>query len=182
MDVMENFEKPWFISGGWVVDIALGKLTREHDDLDICIYREDAKEALRYFENWEIKVAVPGEGRLVDYEQFSDLSLPRYCLHLFREKNFIEILLTERVGDEVFFRKNKNITMGTNDFALKDSAGRPFVNPVWQLLFKSLNPRGKDNEDFNNYLSIMNDRQKLWLASGIRIMKPDSVWLAKLSV
>jgi hypothetical protein len=41
--------------------------------------------------------------------------------------------------------------MHTNDFALKDRQGRPFVNPVWQLLFKSLNPREKDNEDFNNY-------------------------------
>lgn len=182
MDVMKNFQQPWFISGGWVVDIALGRVTREHDDLDICIYREDAKEALQYFEDWEIKVAVPGENRLVDYEQFSDLSLPRYCLHLFREKDFIEILLTEREGDEVLFRKNKNISMRINDFSLKDCDGRPFVNPVWQLLFKSLNPRDKDNEDFINYLPIINDQQKLWLTSGIRILKPDSEWLTELTV
>ncbi|WNR46908.1 nucleotidyltransferase domain-containing protein [Paenibacillus roseipurpureus] len=58
MSEMKNFQKPWFISGGWVIDIALGKVTREHDDLDICIYREDANEALRYFDDWEIKVAV----------------------------------------------------------------------------------------------------------------------------
>ncbi|MFD2610827.1 nucleotidyltransferase domain-containing protein [Paenibacillus gansuensis] len=179
---MKNFQKSWFIAGGWVVDIALGRVTREHDDLDICIYREDAKEALRYFKDWEIKVAVPGESRLVDYTHFSDLSLPRYCLHLFREKDFIEILLTERVENEVVFRKNKNITMHINEFSLKDRQGRPFVNPVWQLLFKSLNPREKDDEDFNNYVTIMDDQQKLWLASGIRIMKPDSVWLEKLTV
>lgn len=182
MNVMKNFQKPWFISGGWAVDIALGRITREHDDLDICIYREDVKEALEYFENWKIKVTVPGENRLVDYEQFSDLSLPRYSLHLFRDKDFIEILLTEREGDEVLFRKNKNITLHTDDFALNDREGRPFVNPLWQLLFKSLNPREKDNEDFNNYVIIMNDKQKLWLASGIRIMKPDSVWLEKLAL
>ncbi|WP_268618517.1 nucleotidyltransferase domain-containing protein [Paenibacillus alginolyticus] len=177
---MKNFQMPWFISGGWVIDIALGKVTREHDDLDICIYREDANEALRYFEDWEIKVAVPGENRLVGFEQIGDLSLPRYCLHLFRDKDFVEILLTERVEDKVLFRKNKNITMPINEFALKDCEGRPFVNPVWQLLFKSLNPREKDIEDFNNYVINMNDQQKLWLADGLRIMKPDSVWLEKL--
>ncbi|MDQ0897473.1 site-specific integrase [Paenibacillus sp. V4I7] len=42
--------------------------------------------------------------------------------------------------------------------------------------------REKDNEDFINYVSSMNDQQKLWLADGLRIMKPDSAWLEKLVV
>lgn len=182
MSVMKNFKKPWFIAGGWAIDIALGKVTREHHDLDICIFREDTEDVIRYFRDWDIKVAVPGEHRLVDYEQLSDLSLPRYCLHLFRDKDFIEILLTERREDKVLFRKNENITMHMNDFARKDRAERPYVNPVWQILFKSLHPREKDTEDFCNYLTVMNDQQKLWLTSGIRMMKPNSAWLEKLEV
>lgn len=173
MGIMKNFKKPWFIAGGWSIDIALGKVTRDHHDLDISIFREDIKDALRYFDDWVIKVAVPGENRLVDYEQFSDLTLPRYCLHLFRDNDFIEILLTERMEDQVLFRKNKNITMHINDFGLRDCAERPYVNPVWQLMFKCLSPRDKDSEDFYNYLIVMNDQQKLWLSNGIRMMKPD---------
>ncbi|GGG13011.1 hypothetical protein GCM10010912_66800 [Paenibacillus albidus] len=161
--------------------MALGRVTREHEDLDLCIYREDAAEALQYFQEWDIKVAVPGENRLVDYEKDSDLALPRYCLHLFRDKDFVEILLTEREGDEILFRKNKQITLPANDFALRDGEGRPYVNPVWQLLFKSLNPREKDHKDFFNSLPCLNDQQKLWLTSGIRTMKPDSEWLVELA-
>lgn len=118
-------------------------------------------------------MAVPGENRLVDYQQLSDISLPRYSLHLFREKDFIEILLTECRKDIVYFRKNNSITMPIDEFGLTNCAEVPFVNPAWQLLFKSLNPREKDIEDFQHYLPIMSDRQKDWLAKGIRRMKPN---------
>nr|WP_141500424.1 DUF5071 domain-containing protein [Paenibacillus luteus] len=182
MDIMGDFNKPWLIAGGWAVDLGLGCMTREHEDIDICVYREDAQAVLDYLKDWEIKVAVPGEHRLVDYEQLSDLSLPRYCLHLFRGDDFLEILFTERLGDEILFRKNNNITMPMEQFALRDTAERPFVNPVWQLLFKSLAPREKDLADFQQYLPLLKDEEKRWLTNGIRLMKPDSDWLDKLSV
>ncbi|MBB3111330.1 hypothetical protein FHS18_003398 [Paenibacillus phyllosphaerae] len=181
-DEMRDFPKPWFIAGGWAVDLALGRVTRAHEDIDICVYREDAGEVLRYFDGWAIKVAIPGEHRLVDCEQVNDLLLPRYCLHLFRENNFIEIMLTERKGENVLFRKNKEITMSVTDFERYDREGRPFVNPVWQLLFKSLSPRDKDNDDFTNYFPDMNHQEKQWLTEGLRLMNPDSEWLQRLSV
>ncbi|OCT14410.1 hypothetical protein A8709_26750 [Paenibacillus pectinilyticus] len=86
------------------------------------------------------------------------------------------------MDDKVLFRKNKNITMPKNDFALKDREESPFVNPIWKLPFKGLNPREKDVDDFNDYVTYMNDQQKLWLADGLRRMKPDSIWLEKLVV
>lgn len=135
---------------------------------------------LSNFNNWEIKVAVPGENRLVEYKDLNDLALPRYCLHLFRNKDFIEILLTERHADKVLFRKNNNITLSISEFCLKDSSGKPYVNPVWQLLFKSLNSEKKDYHDFIQYLPIMSEQQKHWLANGISMMKPDSEWLIHL--
>lgn len=182
MEVMRDFKKPWLIAGGWAVDLGLRCMTREHEDIDICVYREDIQAVLDYFMNWEIKVAVPGEHRLVDYVQLSDLSLPRYCLHLFRGDDFLEILLTERLGDKILFRKNKDITMAMEQFALSDATGRPYVNPVWQLLFKSLAPREKDLADFMHYLPLLKAEEKRWLANGIRLMKPDSDWLGMLSV
>lgn len=180
VDEMSGFKKPWFISGGWVIDIALGKVTREHKDIDICIFREDIEVMLEYFNEWDINVAIPGEQRLVKYESMNDLVLPRYGLHLFRDQAFIEILLTERQEDQVIFRKNREITMGLDDFCLKDDEGRPFVNPVWQLLFKGLGPREEDIHDFYTYLPAMEERDKEWLIEALSTMKPDSEWLEKL--
>jgi hypothetical protein len=33
---------PWWVAGGWALDLYLGKVTRVHKDLDVGIFREDA--------------------------------------------------------------------------------------------------------------------------------------------
>src|SRR5579875_1369419 len=33
-DVMGSFSRPWFVSGGWTIDLFLGRTTREHEDLE----------------------------------------------------------------------------------------------------------------------------------------------------
>jgi Aminoglycoside-2''-adenylyltransferase len=32
---------PWWIAGGWAIDLFLGRQTREHEDLDVLILRRD---------------------------------------------------------------------------------------------------------------------------------------------
>jgi hypothetical protein len=39
--LMEDFNKPWAIAGGWAIDLFIGSITREHDDIEIVIFRED---------------------------------------------------------------------------------------------------------------------------------------------
>lgn len=49
LHILHGCEKPWFIAGGWSIDIGLGKITREHHDLDICIFREDLMDVIAFF-------------------------------------------------------------------------------------------------------------------------------------
>ena len=30
---MQGFSKPWFVAGGWALDLYLGHKTREHSDI-----------------------------------------------------------------------------------------------------------------------------------------------------
>lgn len=32
---------PWWIAGGWAIDLFLGRQTREHQDIDVLILRRD---------------------------------------------------------------------------------------------------------------------------------------------
>lgn len=45
--VMKESRFPWYIAGGWSIDLFLGKKTREHKDMDIVVFREhvQAEEA-----------------------------------------------------------------------------------------------------------------------------------------
>jgi hypothetical protein len=33
---VKQFPFPWFIAGGWALDLAIGKQTRLHQDVDVC--------------------------------------------------------------------------------------------------------------------------------------------------
>jgi hypothetical protein len=54
VNVMKGFKYPWFFAGGWSIDLGIGKVTRDHEDVDICIFREHALEVLSYFSEWTI--------------------------------------------------------------------------------------------------------------------------------
>ncbi|MHA7966703.1 nucleotidyltransferase domain-containing protein [Paenibacillus sp. CAU 1782] len=179
--LMKSFNRPWFIAGGWTIDLAIGEVTRTHKDMDICIFRSDIEYVISYFHDWEIQVAIPGESRLEPFQSISDLDLPRYCLHLFKDEDFIEILATELIEDEVIFRKNRNIKMHINNF-IKGSLERPFVNPAWQLLFKSLGTRTEDEHDFKIYLERMKDKQsKQWLLESMIKTNGNKDWIKDLA-
>jgi hypothetical protein len=180
--LMKSFNRPWFIAGGWTIDIEIGEVTRVHKDMDICIFREDIAYGIAFFREWDIKVAIPGEDRLEPFQILSDIDLPRYCLHLFKEDHFLEILATEQIDNEVIFRKNRNIRMDINDFT-RGNPARPYVNPAWQLLFKSLSTRTEDEHDFKVYLDRVNDEHsKRWLLESLIKVNGNKSWTEALVI
>ena len=36
-----ELDAPWWIAGGWAIDLFLGRQTREHEDIDVQILRRD---------------------------------------------------------------------------------------------------------------------------------------------
>ncbi|RPK04770.1 nucleotidyltransferase domain-containing protein [Priestia endophytica] len=181
INVMKDFKYPWFFAGGWSIDLGIGNITRDHEDIDICIFREHALEVLSYFSEWTIYVAIPGEGRLELCQTLKDLDPPRYGLHLHRDQDFIEILLTDRSGEDVLFRKNHRISMNYKQFVQEDSLGRKYVAPEWQLLFKAKEGRLKDEEDFKACLPFMRNEQRLWLSSALQKQYPSCSWIKQLT-
>nr|WP_180955178.1 hypothetical protein [Peribacillus deserti] len=178
---MKNWTFPWLISGGWAIDLGIGYITRQHEDIDICIYREHTRYLLDYFCGWDIYAAVPGEHRLEAVKSAADLAPPVFCLHLFKEKQFIEILLTDKIGDNILYRRDPDIRMRTEIFARTDRYGRVFTAPEMQLLYKAKEGREKDQQDFLNYLPYMNSDSRRWLGAALQKHLPGSPWIPVLS-
>lgn len=179
--LMQDFTKPWFIAGGWTIDLAIDQITREHKDLDLCIFREDATYLLNYFQAWEIRVAVPKIHYLKPVVNLEDLAAPRERLHLRQDQQSLEIYLTEHKDNQVIFSKNSKVKLNLTDFA-KGSFPRPFLNPAWELLFKSLNPREEDEHDFIVYQQLVDDqRSKKWLLKSMITVNGSQRWIAELA-
>src|SRR5580693_8045658 len=51
---------PWWIAGGWAMDLFLGSQTRQHNDLDIGVLRRDAMSIVSMLADWEIFEAKGG--------------------------------------------------------------------------------------------------------------------------
>ncbi|MCL4541605.1 MAG: hypothetical protein M1396_04620 [Chloroflexi bacterium] len=39
--LLTDFDRPWFIAGGWAIDLFLGRQTRAHKDVEIAVLRQD---------------------------------------------------------------------------------------------------------------------------------------------
>ena len=51
---------PWWVAGGWALDLYLGKVTRAHKDLDIGIFRPDVAHVIAALSGWEFFQAKDG--------------------------------------------------------------------------------------------------------------------------
>jgi hypothetical protein len=52
---------PWWNAGGWAIDLAVGRKTRPHDDLDIAVLRRDQLALVSVLDGWDIRLATePG--------------------------------------------------------------------------------------------------------------------------
>jgi hypothetical protein len=45
---------PWWIAGGWAIDVFRGQTSRPHTDLDVGILRVDAPTVLQALSTWQI--------------------------------------------------------------------------------------------------------------------------------
>lgn len=50
---------PWWIAGGWALDLFLGAQTRDHDDIDVQILRRDQQEVRVLLHGWDVQAAPP---------------------------------------------------------------------------------------------------------------------------
>src|SRR3989449_2161854 len=103
--LMRGFPHPWYIAGGWAVDLYLGRETREHDDIDVAILRKDQFELQRYLTDWAFVKVV--DGQRLPWTDRERLDLPVHEVHATsRNRARIEFLLNESSGGTWQFRRN----------------------------------------------------------------------------
>src|SRR5207302_1649698 len=57
---MEDFPHPWFVSGGWAIDLFLGRVTREHEDREVGVFRQDQRALREHLSGWALFKAIMG--------------------------------------------------------------------------------------------------------------------------
>jgi hypothetical protein len=170
---MEGFVHPWFVSGGWAIDLFLGRVTRGHADIEIGIYRRDQMALMEHMRDLSFQKAVqtPRGKEWVRCDSGEELRLPIHQIKVkdvpgdFRE---IEFFLNERTETHWLSRRHPGLTRSVDDVVIIGSHSVPILTPEIQLLFKAKQTRAKDEVDFALALPRLNASQRKWLARSLR--------------
>lgn len=178
-ELMAGFDKPWFIAGGWAIDLFIGRETREHHDIEIAIFRKDQLHVKDYLKSWEFKKVADGK-----YESWDGdfLELPIHEIHAKNPRNGVclEVLLNEADKDAWLFRRNPAINYPLGYAGGVTEEGIPYLKPEIVLLYKAKNTRGKDEQDFLTVKGYLDPSQKKWLKEAIQVHVPGHPWLEEL--
>lgn len=176
--LMRGFKLDWFVAGGWAIDLFLEQETRPHEDIEIAIFRGDQLALQNYLDGWVLKKA--DGGVLSDWSKDEFLELPTHAIHCSGETGelrFLEVLLNETNGKEWTFRRNENVTKPLSKLHLMTNSGVRFLCPEVVLLYKSKNPRFKDERDFQATVKHLDAEAKEWLRNALSVCYSEHQWL-----
>ncbi|MFL6333541.1 MAG: nucleotidyltransferase domain-containing protein [Pyrinomonadaceae bacterium] len=179
--VMREFEPGWSVAGGWAIDLFLEKETRAHQDIEVAVFRKDQLALHDYFAGWLLQKIVKGEQ--VVWERDEWLGLPTHEIHCFNETGHpprIEVLLNESNENEWLYRRDQLVRRALAKVQLESSAGVKFLCPEIVLLYKSKNPRAKDEQDFQSVVRCLGAEPRKWLKDAIKVCASEHHWLRSL--
>ena len=167
---------PWWIAGGWAIDLFLGRETRPHGDLDVGVLRRNISEVLRSFPDWEAFEAKDGAlTRLSRTTPPSEVNC-LWCRGLGASRWKLELMLDESEGDSWVYRRDPGIRRDLRTVVHHSSDGIPYLAPEVQLLYKAKHARDRDERDFAAVLPHLSTEARDWLRQSLVRTLPSHPW------
>ncbi len=179
---------PWYIAGGWGIDLFVGRVTRDHQDVDLVLARTDQRAAFDHLPDraWSRIVPHPegltGRGTMEPWDG-EPLSMPTHQIIADdSDGSRIEFLLSDI--DNVLWRsrRNREVTMPVQSMALTTGDGFRYMAPEIILLYKARLMREWDHADFETALPEMTLGPRHWLFHALEQTEPGHPWMARLGV
>jgi hypothetical protein len=183
--IFSHYPQTWCVAGGWALDLHLERKIREHEDIEIAVLRRDQDLLWEHLIGWQPHFVVPGaDDEPQAWEKGVRLELPVHEIHTRPPQsgiNELEILLNEADGDQWIYRRDPRITRPLSKTVLTGSLGIPYLAPEIVLLYKSKEPKPKDEQDFHIALPAFTTDQLAWLGQVLQQVDPSHPWLAELN-
>ncbi len=178
---MRRCRRPWYIAGGWAIDLFLGRMTRDHEDIDVAVLRRDQERIQACLSGWDLVKMV--QGRRAPWRPGEYLELPIHEIHARRNRGTfaqIELLLEEAEGDQWTFRRDSRIARPLAGIAMRTDSGVRFLAPEIALLYKAKEPGAKDEADFGLAHPKLGSERRKWLMDALEIVHPGHPWIRRL--
>jgi hypothetical protein len=177
--LLRHVEVPWYIAGGWALDLYRGLETREHEDLEIGVPAAGFPAIREALNEFEFDVVGPGRRWPLDSPAFAsihqtwvrDPASGKYRLDVFREPHD---------GGIWICRRDESIRLPYTEIIQRTVDGIPYLIPEIVLLFKAKLARPKDDLDLGGLLPLLDGSRRSRLKGLIGQVHPGHRWLAQL--
>ena len=182
-DFMAGFDRPWWITGGWSVEVASG-VARQHEDMDVSFLSTDAP-AFREFlgERWtawnvDDSWFRPFDARFADIRPDSQLWVRRDA----RSPWVLDVCLTPAATDGRWsYKRDTSLVADLDEVTWVAPDGLRYQRPEVTLLFKAAQSRPKDVADAEVMLPLLDERARAWLRRTVARFDPGHAWVTDLA-
>lgn len=183
--VMATYPAAWSLCGGWAVDAWLGRVSRDHGDIDLSVFVEDQQMLFEQLPGWQLLAHdaawEPGHGDMW-WDGRRPLANPSHIHGRPRERAgampangiattedgfVLDIQIDARVGDEWVLLHDPMISLPLDRAVQPSPWGLPTASPEVLLFFKSRDLRRRDKTDFAATLPLLTSEQRTWLHDAI---------------
>jgi Aminoglycoside-2''-adenylyltransferase len=180
--LLRNLDVPWWIAGGWAIDLFLGRETRDHRDIDVALLRRDQARLVTRLPGWEFRYAttrhvlVPWHGE--------QLAPPIHGIWARRSATSAgpwtcEFVLNEATRWEWVYWRHDAVRRPLSEIG-GERDGVPYLRPEIVLLFKSTDLTATNEADFAAALPALDTAARRWLARSLDACRPGHPWRREL--
>lgn len=179
--LLGDLPAPWWIAGGWAIDLFLGRQTRPHADTDVALLRGTEPTLRACLPAWDIQIA--HEGQFIPWDG-GPMARPYHQFWARPDAESpwaLEFMLEEHGGDTWVYRRDARVTLSIASLGRTVADGVPYICPEVALLYKA---RGKGVErnaaDFESALAALSAGERRWLRAALILAHPGHTWIERL--
>lgn len=175
---------PWWIAGGWAIDLFVGRTTRCHANIDVQILRHDQLSIQAMLASWDLHAADP-PGTLRPWKPGEILPVHVHDIWCRPDPTApwaLQLMLADTDGNRWIFRRDRRVSRPLSMLTRSTTGGIPYLAPEIQLLFKAKPVRlDKDEHDFATACPLLDETSRTWLATALELTSPRHLWIERLS-
>lgn len=176
--MLAGISVPWWVAGGWALDLFLGSQTRPHDDFDVGVLRRNVADVMAGLPGWEFFEAQAQTLYRLDSRQRPRPEVNSlWCRPRNAQAWSLELVLDEADGDTWVFRRLPAIRMPLARAIRRAPDAIPYLAPEIQLLYKARLPRARDQADLERVLERLGPAARDWLWDALSQVDPAHAWL-----
>lgn len=169
--------EPWCVVGGWALDLWHGYQTRDHDDLEFTVLREDVRVFREVLKDMQFHAVGSGVVEYLPDDQEPPPAIFQVWCHDVEARCWrVDMMIEPGTPDMWVYKRDTAIVRPRAEMIDRTADGVPYLKPAAILLFKAKYRRPKDEMDFEHALPKLEQQERAWLKACLSAVHPDHEW------